>query len=320
MNAAMKGKTLHTVGIEYDAQGIRAVKVSADTSDYPPDYKAIEAAETRGDFTKDKELVEGLKKIKKKVDLGMYDRVVTSISGKQTFVTEMPFKDLADTDLRNALKLEIRKKISFDAMNASIDAQKVHDAEEQGGDATFLVAAAADECIDTHLTLLEKADIKAQIVELLPVTLLNAYWAIAPKKPKAHTAYAVIHLSPEACTLVITGKDVPFFTRTIYISGDELFGPKKKSLSARDHDQKLTTFGTELHRSLAFYEKTNDHVAFAAAYVCGEYVHSGEVLDHVEKHSGVHTAHLALTEKISQTEKVKKGKFDCAMSSALRID
>ena len=120
-------KTLITsIGIEFDTMSIRAAKLNLVKSGSKTSVKVMGLSELYGDFSNDDNISGGMKKIKDKSSVTASDRVVTCLAGKQVYVAQMPFKKLADDEMKNALRIEIKKSLPFEVAGVErLDASAV---------------------------------------------------------------------------------------------------------------------------------------------------------------------------------------------------
>lgn len=315
----MAGKVKINIGIDYDNFCIRAAKVSATKKGKYIQHTVEDLKEVKGSFVKDEELVEGLIKIKKEISINHGDNVVSCISGKQIYTTQIPFRKLPDSEMRNALKFEIRKNLTFEAVGSAMDYQILKNPGKKDENALVLVAAVANTLLDKQLMVLEKAGIKPSAVDVLPLAVSNVLWREEIEK-ELGIAYVIIHLSPSICTVVIDGIKVQYYTRSIYFSAEDMFGEKKKDVVVRERERRLNAFGEELKRSLTFYEKTYDIPKFSKTIISGEYVDSSEVLDFFKEKINLDIKYSELSEVYNENMGSPKGKFDIALALGMRED
>ncbi len=313
----MEKRTLSTIGLEYDSLGVRAAKVTSSISGKDITYILENLQETKGQFEKDAELVEGLKKIKDKVGIGVRDKVVTCVAGKQVHAAQIEFRNLPDTELRNALKFEIRKDVPFDTASSTLDYQILSGSDKKDDGIDVLVTVVANSLLTKHLAVLQKATVRPWIVDVLPLAVINAFWA-GEYDPVNLSPHVVLHFSPDVATLVIDGNAVPLYTRSIYFAAEDLYGSSGKGLSEQERNRKITLFGNELRRSLSFYEKTYGVANFGALYLLGDYIYSPELHGGIAEKVGLELAGSTLLEKLGVKTNAPLGKFDIAIALAMR--
>jgi Tfp pilus assembly PilM family ATPase len=185
-------KTLITsIGIEYDTMSIRAAKLNLIKSGSKTTVKVMGLSELYGDFSNDDNISGGMKKIKEKIAVNPSDRVVTCLAGKQVYVTQMPFKKLADDEMKGALRIEIKKNLPFEVAGASIDYQLVEDSKKDNL-YQFIVTAVPSIMLTRHVNMMERLGIKPYIVDVLPLAIANAF-TLSQQSCAMGLAY-VVHL------------------------------------------------------------------------------------------------------------------------------
>ena len=96
-----------SIGIELDSESLRAARVTSTDAGMQGDFYISSLEELQGDFTKDEEIISGLKTIKKKFSIIHTDNVITCVAGKQVYAAQTFFRKLPDNEMKNALKFEI---------------------------------------------------------------------------------------------------------------------------------------------------------------------------------------------------------------------
>ena len=313
-------KTIITsIGIEHDAISIRAAKVSLARSSSKTKVQVLGLSELRGDFANDENLSGGIKKIKEKISIGVADRVVTCLSGKQVYVAQIPFRRLPDDEMKNALRLEIKKNLPFEVAGASIDYQVLEGAKKDEA-AQILVTAVPSVMLTRHINMMERLGVKPYIIDVLPLTVANAFH-LSQQSIAVGLAYVVIHVGPSVTNLVICGDEsVPFFHRSIYFSSEELFGGSQQAaaLSEEAIAKKLGDLTDEIGRSLSFYEKTYSLNNFAGVFLLGEYLENDAIKAAIGAKTDLQTEVIDVFSVLKQSSNAPHGKFEAAMALAMR--
>jgi Tfp pilus assembly PilM family ATPase len=310
-------KTLITsIGIEWDPGSIRAAKINISRTGAKAEVQVSGLSELRGDFSTDENLAGGMKKIKEKISIGAADRVVTSLAGKQVYVTQIPFRKLPDIELRNALKLEIKKSLPFEVSGASIDYQMLEDSRKDDM-YQFLVTAVPGVMISRHIHMMERLGIKPWIVDVFPLSIANAFH-LSQKSFAIGLAYVIVHVGSSVVNLVICGDDnVPFFHRSIYFLAGELFG-EGATADQKEIDKKLGDLADEIARTVLFYEKTFSIKNFAGAYLEGEYLENESIASIIGAKTSLPTEVVDVFARLKQASNAPKGKFEVTMGLAMR--
>ncbi len=263
------------VGIEYDNSSIRAVKVKVIKKKKSETCHVEKVVELKEDFSKQEKLVEGLKKIKKELQISHQDSIRTTLSGKQIYAAVIPFQHLPESEMPTALRFEIRKNISFESTGAVIDYQVLKEGTRNGELATVLVCAVSASLLHKLETAYSQAGIHLSVVEVLPVTVANIHNTVNGKSKDG--CRVLIHFSPNVCTFVADGEDVPFYTRNIYFSADEVLGDVKSTITEKEKERRIEALGEELKRTLTFFEKSNSINGFDDITVVGHFADSIEL-------------------------------------------
>jgi hypothetical protein len=283
-------------------------------------YRVDGLREVRGRFAKEEDLVQVLKELKSALGIAGSDRVVSCIGGKQVYVAQMLFKRLPPAEMNTALRIEMRKSLPFDASSAVIDYQENDGSgsQQDEGHVNLIVTAVAGNSLTRHLRALERAGLKPWIVDVLPLAVANAFWTMHGD-PTDVQAHVLVHIQSDMCTLVIDGNMVPYYTRTIYFSAEDLYGQSDKPIAERERTSRLGALGDELHRSLVFYEKTYQTSSFSTVHPYGNYLDSMELMEAVNHKIGLRVAPSPILDRLRvKMEGIPVGKFDVALGLAIR--
>lgn len=313
-------KGASAIGIEIDSQAIRAARVAPGRGGGAhATVSAIE--EVGGSFTTDEQIVEGLRMLRKRLEISFADTVVTCVGGKQVYATQMMFKKLSDDEMKTALKFEIRKNLPFDTANATIEYQFLSQPSKKNEFAPLIVTAVANTLLRKTLALFEKAGLPPTIIDLFPLTVANSLWAgklAAGAAPD--TAATVLHIGPEFSTVVIDGDKVPFFTRTIYFNTVESPVAAQQTpvvTTTGDFDRKAAAYTEEISRSLAYYRTTFRTRTAPSLVVLGAYA-LPELLDKIMRDTSLTISRLDLVSDLDAHQTAPAGKFDIAVTLGLR--
>jgi Tfp pilus assembly PilM family ATPase len=310
---------INSIGIEHDAFSIRAAKISLTHSGSKMKVQVLGLSELRGDFSNDENLSVGMKKIKEKVAIGASDRVVTCLSGKQVFVAQIPFRHLPEDEMKNALRLEIKKNLPFEVAGASIDFQTVGGVKK-GDDQQIIVTAVPNVMLTRHINIMERLGVKPYIVDVLPLAIANAFH-LSQQTTVQGLAYVVLQIGPSVTNLIVCGDDnVSFFHRSIYFSFDELFGEGHDAEPPSDDvlAKKLGDLADEIGRSLSFYEKSFSINNFAGVFLLGEYLENEGIKTAIGDKTELQTEILDVFSVLKQSSNAPHGKFEVAMALAMR--
>jgi Tfp pilus assembly PilM family ATPase len=311
-------KTENTIGIDIDNSSIRAVKLTAKGKSSKEGYVLLAMEEIPGDFIKDQDLTDGLKKIKEKMSVGKSDRVVTVLAGKQTYVSQINFKRLPEAEMENALRFEIRKSVPFEVAGSKIDYQYLKPDAKKAQQEPLIVTAVSHSLLARHLSCLQKAGLKPAVVDLLPLSLVNALWESGVNDAFETEAQVILHFGPEFATLVIDNENRNFYHRTIYFDAEEVLGGKRDdTMSGIERRRRITGLTDEISRTLAFYASSFNSAFFTSISLMGNYINE-EIVETIAMQSKVKTKVVDLIEKIDGKRKTVPGKFNVAAVLAMR--
>jgi Tfp pilus assembly PilM family ATPase len=311
-------KVTVSIGIDFDARGVRMVKVKGVNTGKEVKPAIMSMHEVSGDYARQEALIGALKGLAEKVKPRPDDRIVTAASGRQVHITQLRFKTEPDMDLKRTLRSEIRKSLTFDMAGAALDYQIMDEDGAKSDTSLITVTAVAKTLIDQQTAILSKAGLMPAILDVLPSAIANTCW-IAPSaeamQPKAHV---VVHLAPDLCTLVIDGHGIPFYTRSIYFAADRFFGPASGKIGEQEKSIQLNILAEELRRSLAYYNTTNGISDFLGLCMIGNYVENAEVLMFFEEKTGLAVRESSLLQRMGYTKRETPGKYDVAIALAVR--
>ncbi len=302
-------------GIEFDAHAIRAARMSADGRG---GFAVAALEEVSGDYSDEVSLIESLRLLKSKLGVAQRDTVVTCLSGKQVFATQLDFRRLSGEEMEQALRLELRKMVHFEVATSTLDYEIMEDDDETtSGQCRVMVALAANSLLSRQMTILDKAGMRPAAMDVLPLTVANALWAWRGAGGMESPCVAV-HVGPQASTLIIDGEYSPFFYRSIPFASEEANGVAQTPV---EKAKKLMYFADEVSRSLAFHEKNSGTGGYKELVILGEYLEDPEFADTVKRRTGLETTRMDLAAKIGGTKNGgQTGRFDLAVALAKRGD
>lgn len=303
------------IGIEFDAHTIRAARVS---SDGRGSFTIASLEEASGDYTEDASLIENLRIVKTRLGVGPRDAIVTCLSGKQVYATQLDFRRLSGEEMEQALRLELRKIVHFEVATSSIDFEVLEDdGGPTGGQCRVMVSLASNSVLSRQMLLLDRAGMRPAAMDVLPLTVANALWLWRGAGGMESPCVA-LHLGPQVSTLVIDGEYSPFFNRSIPFAIDETNGD---ATSPTERAKKLSYLAEEVSRSLAFHEKNSGAGGYRELVILGEEIEGSEFGEVIKRRTGLDTFRMDLAGRIGGAKEVKRtGSFDIAIALALRGD
>ncbi len=109
--------------------------------------------------------------------------IVTAVGGPGTVVRSVPMPKMSAQELKTALSFEAEKHIPFKLDEVFLDAPILSDLPNNRQE--ILLVAARKDLVNAHLELLTSAEAAAQVVDLEPVALANA-WEVSRPEMGSH--------------------------------------------------------------------------------------------------------------------------------------
>lgn len=301
-------------GIEHDSQSMRVAKLSTDGRG---EFIVVRLEEVKGDYSEDIGLLEGFRNIKSLMGIGSRDTLVICLSGKQVFASQIPFRKLGAEEMEQALRLELRKTVHFEVATSSLDYEVLdQDEGSTAGYAQVMVALASNTLLNRHLSLLDKAGLRAVAVDVLPIAVANAIWTWKAGREGDHPLVA-LHVGAQVSTIVIDSAHSAFFNRSIYFAAEDVFGPNANPV---DRNKRIRSLSDEISRSLMFYEKNSQVSGFQEILMLGDFLQEEVLLGQIQNHTGIPLRKMDLAGKLGSNGESMPGRFDLAIALALRGD
>ena len=314
----MASKSNTTIGLDIDTHCIRAAKVTARRLGKSVQYVVDRVDELNGAFVKDESIVEGLRKMHNIVSPSVNDRVVTCLAGKQVYAAQVQHRKLPESEMKNALRFEIRKNLPFESGGSTIEYQYLEGAKTVS-EPQIMVTAVSNILLDRHLRLFQKAGFKPDIVDILPLAVANSFWATNFASKPADVNF-VAHIGPEMTTVIIDGDGAPFYHRTIYFTASELFGANKDAaMSERERDRRIGGLAEELTRSMTYYESNFRTANLSEMFLMGPYCDTA-LIPELTKRTGLKAKSMDLLKSLDPKRDTTPGLFDLVLSLAMRTD
>ena len=234
----------------------------------------------------------------KKLDINIKKAkdVVSSISGSLVDIREITTLDMEDQELSVSLELEAKKHIPLDGTDAIIDYHHLGVNNKEIDKIDILLASTTKNIIREHATLIKNSGFKPNIFDSDPIAISNNY-QFNNELPEEGTD-VILNIGNSTTNLIVWGKNCPFFTRNIDISGNyftneimiqfnvdyktaenmkfkkgiEVFNDDSEEENVGISVEKRTPFNEfseEIKRTLRFYMKNNNQAFFNKFYLTG---------------------------------------------------
>lgn len=310
MTSKKRLRTGHAVGLEFDHLAIRAARLVLNEGSAHAVESLVDVA---GDFSTDDGLVDGLRQVRDRLKLTPREPLGTCLSGKQVYVSQIPFRRLAREEMESALRLEARKHVPFDVAGAALDYQVLDGAPEGSQSIEVLVALAGAGILAQHLKVLERAGLNPSVVDVLPVAAGNALWNwVDPPRHDAH--HVALHIGPQISTIVIDGARSPYFNRYVYFAAEDFVNREQGDAES---DKRIQGLADEVSRSLAFYESSAGARGFQEISLLGEYLDIPSLEERLRRQTGLAVRKMDMPRRLGYQHDFPAGRFDLAVALAL---
>jgi type IV pilus assembly protein PilM len=209
-------------------------------------------------------------------------RVVTAVSGKSVIVRYLTMVQMSDEDLKNAIKFEADKYIPFDVDEVVLDCQKLEDTHDSNGsEMRVLLVAVKRSLIEDHVALLQGIGLQPCVIDVDSFALGNAYelhGMTSPGFEEDGRVTALIDIGANKTNINILRGGTTYFTREIYLGGDDLSSAIAKRLGVELHQAEILKrepgengeelreavipsiedLGNEIHLSFDYFENQFD--------------------------------------------------------------
>lgn len=149
-----------------------------------------------------------------------------SVSGAQTVIRYIDLPRMNEDELKQALRFEVQKYIPFPINEVILDSYILKE-DLSDNKMLVLVAVVKKEFINQRLKLIQEAGLKANIVDLDSLALINAFNFTYSKEEDANIknkTIALLNIGASMSNLNILENGHPVLSRDIYIAGNNLTG------------------------------------------------------------------------------------------------
>ncbi len=246
---------------------------------------------------------------------GKKKRAAVALQGRHAFSRPVTVPLIRGRQLDKIIRYEARQQIPFPIDQVNLDYQ-IQEAVEGATDLDVTLLAVRREVADEVSKSLAAAGAKADIVDVGPVALYNAYCATI--KPEEHEVTAVVNIGASGTDIVIEQEGELRFLRSAPIAGNTMTGMLAKEFDidwayAEELKKKpADTYGskeeehnlapedvaavlergfeqivTEVRRSLDFYVSQSDASSVTRVLLCGGSTQMDGVVEFLEERLGV---------------------------------
>ena len=202
-------KEKFSVGLDIGTHSIKLVKLRSVKDESELSAFALEPLEPN--------LAESLKRIKQSQGL---ESVNISVSGPATLLRYVNFPRMSEEEMLKALRFEAQKHIPFPISEINLDGSILKD-DLGDNKMLLLIAAVKKEFVKERLKLLEEAGLRANIIDIDSVALINAFnFSYEPDDDLKHKAVALVNIGASMTNLNIIEAGLPRLSRDIQASGN----------------------------------------------------------------------------------------------------
>ena len=316
------------LGVDMDSVSIRGVRLAFDPDKGAQSgWKLLSTAEIDcGDPLDDANVVAALKKLREKLGARQADKVSICLSGKQTYVAQMDARMLPDEDMADMLRLELRKSMPFQPSAATIDYQVFPTEQSGGGNAdsagvSVMVSAATDSYFERQVNIFGKAGLPPCNVGVLPISAANAFWAACGDgSAEPEESVLILHFGTDVCTVVIDGRNTPFFSRAfafniaLAVGEDDTQESDDKTV---DTTSTIDILAGEVTKSANYYKNTYRVNGVSSIFMLGKCA-SHMALDGLVKKTGYPTRVVQTASLVQTAKPLEQGKYDLAITLAMQ--
>ncbi len=210
-----------TVGVDFGSSAIKVVEAIRKDNQYEILNWSIEPMVHLDLSASIKQIFEKFNVVNKKI--------TTSVSGKGTLIRYINMPRMSPEDLRASIDIEADKHFPFSKDQIYTDSfiiEKLNKSNKM----QVLVAASKKEIIDQRIKLFSALNYKLDFVGINSLTLSNIIWQQyqenqkekAEQEKSSSEAIAVLDFGHTISSLIILKDGFPYFTRDIFIGGQDL--------------------------------------------------------------------------------------------------
>lgn len=163
-------------------------------------------------------------------------RVATAVSGREVIVRYISMQPVEDENLNNAVRFEADKYIPYDLEEVVLDSQKLDESTlgiTASTEMKVLLVAAKRSLIEQRVHLLKEANLQPFVIDVDSFALGNAFELKSQLSPKAEVegkVVALVDIGSTKTNINIMIGNTSFFTREIYLAGNEFTEEIQKKL------------------------------------------------------------------------------------------
>jgi type IV pilus assembly protein PilM len=205
----------------------------------------------------------GLNKKKHKVNI--------SVSGESVMVRDIHWPQMADEEIRKALKFEVERQVHYKTDEIVFDYYSVLDKSIAETKTRVILVAAKKDLIENYASLIDSTGYQCGFIEVDTFSLLNCFYCNGPKLP-AEKTIAIINIGMEVTNIDIIRGKIVGLTKDAFVAWSNLIDAlppeieldfddvtSLKGLMGTDDVYELSLFimnalSNQIRRTIEFYE------------------------------------------------------------------
>lgn len=218
LNVGTKG----VIGIDI---GLSSVKVAQMTGSEENGFTLVsygshplpEGTIIEDDIQKENELIESIQKAIENSG-SKTSNVAIGLSGPNTVVRKLQLAGGSDEDIEDQVTWEVEQYIPFSVETSKVSFHIL--GENEGGGVDVIVAAAKGEVVETYKSLLEKIELRPQVIDLGILAVTNVFEVVYEEKLQdENQSWVLIDLGAQKTEFLIYKNHKITFTKEIDIGG-----------------------------------------------------------------------------------------------------
>ena len=198
-----------SIGLDIGTSAIKCIKLKCTKDKVEMQDFALEPVQSN--------LAEVLKNIRETKGL---QGVNIGVSGPSTVIRYISFPKMSEVELKRALKFEAQKHLPFAVEEINLDGYILQEGLPDNK-MLVLVAAVKKDLIAQRLKLIEEAGLKANIIDIDSLALVNAFSFNYPEDQAfKNKVVALLNIGSGMTNLCILENAIPRLSRDIHIAGN----------------------------------------------------------------------------------------------------
>lgn len=198
-------------------------------------------------------------------------KVNISVSGESVMVRDIHWPQMADEEIRKALKFEVERQVHYKTDDIVFDYYSVLDKTIAETKTRVILVAAKKDLIENYVSLIDSTGFQCGFIEVDTFSLLNCFYINGPKIP-AEKTIAIINIGMEVTNIDIIRGKIVGLTKDAFVAWSNLIDAlpadieldfsdvtSLKGVMGTDDIYELSLFimnalSNQIRRTIEFYE------------------------------------------------------------------